>query len=88
MNFPLVGKQIPLVVLAARLGPLGHGPGFGGGFRGWVKPCYFLLMKNGGVRSTPPPTATFFLQGFNGIVLSMVNDVFIYSEAPMVYMCL
>ena len=29
-EFPLVGKKIPLVVLAAWLGLLGHGSGFGG----------------------------------------------------------
>ena len=54
-NF-LVGKKILLVVLAARLSPLGYGPGFGGFFCGRVKPCCFLLMKNGGVHSP----ATFF----------------------------
>ena len=29
-EFSLVGKKISLAVLAVRLGPLGHGPGFGG----------------------------------------------------------
>ena len=57
-NF-LVGKKIPLAVLGARLGSLGHGPGFGGFFRGRVKPCCFLLMKNGWGPFTPP--AAFFL---------------------------
>ena len=28
-EFSLVGKKISLAVLAARLGPLGHGPGCG-----------------------------------------------------------
>ena len=44
-SFPkFVGKKIPLVVLAARLGPLGHGPGFGG-FLYPVSRLGFLLMK-------------------------------------------
>jgi len=60
-NFRLWAKKIPLAVLAARLGPLGHGPGFGGFFRDQVKPCCFLLMKNSGVRS-PLPAGFFFLR--------------------------
>ena len=44
-EFSLVGKKIPLALLAVRLGPLGHGPGFRGVFRGRVKPCCFLLIK-------------------------------------------
>ena len=43
-EFPLVGKKIPLAMLAARLGPLGHGPGFGG-FLYPVSRLGFLLMK-------------------------------------------
>jgi len=37
-------KKNPLAVLAARLGPLGHGPGFGG-FLYPVSRLGFLLMK-------------------------------------------
>jgi len=48
-EFPLVSKKISLAVLAAKLGSLGHGLGFEEFFRGRVKPCCFLLMKNAGV---------------------------------------
>ena len=44
--------------LVARLGPLGHELGFGGVFRGRVKPGCFLLMKNGEAR---PPGPIFLL---------------------------
>jgi len=43
-NFRLLGEKKPLAVLAARLGPLGHGPGFGG-FLYPVSRLGFLLMK-------------------------------------------
>jgi len=66
-------KKIPLAVLAARLGPLGHGPGFGGVFRGRVKPCCFLLMKNGGVRSPPHPPAAFFFLGMENMLVKSLH---------------
>ena len=56
-NFRSWVKKNLLAVLVARLGPLGHGPGFEGFFAAGRSRSRFLLMKNGGVRSPP---ATFF----------------------------
>ena len=43
-EFSHVGKKIPLAVLAARLGPHGHGTGFGG-FLYPIKPIRLLLNE-------------------------------------------
>ena len=51
-------------MLAARLGPLGHGPGFGGFSAAGRSLSRFLLMKNGGVRSTP---LVFLLRRVGGV---------------------
>ena len=53
-EFSLMGKKISLAVLAARLGPHGHGPGFRG-FLYPVKPVRLPLNeKNGRAVSHPP----------------------------------
>ena len=80
-NF-LVGKKIPLAVLAARLGPLGHGSGLGGFFRGRVKPCCFLLMKNGWGPFTPP--AVFFFKTSNMITLWQPSRYNLFLHSALV----
>ena len=81
-NFRPWIKKNSLAVLAARLGPPGYGPGFGG-FVGWEKPGYFLLMKNGGVRS---PGQVFFKKSYVMILLSWVFfPLPVYMRHPAAY---
>ena len=56
-EFPAVGVKKPLDVLAARLGPLGHGPGFEG-FIYPGKPVWLPLNEKM-VESFPPPGRVF-----------------------------
>ena len=71
-------------MLAARLGPPRYGPGFGG-FVGWEKPGYFLLMKNGEVRS---PGRVFFFKKklcHDSFILSFFFSLPVYMRHPAAY---
>ena len=58
-EFSTVGVKKPLAVLAARLGPLGHGPEFGG-FLYSGKPVWLPLNEKM-VGPFPPPDRVFLL---------------------------
>ena len=59
-EFPAVGVKKPLAVLAARLGPLGHGSGFGG-FLYPGKPVWLPLNEKT-VGPFSPPVEFFYLK--------------------------
>jgi len=75
-----VGKKNPLAVLAAKLGPLGHGPEFGGFSAAGRSLSRFLLMKNSGVRPPQPGGAAFFNTSEVDVPHLFVNKASLMSE--------